>query len=299
MRVALLPTFVATVIAALVAIGCSSSPGVGSGTGQYSEDITRDLADYLVVDLQTGTLEGRTTIADLATAAAYRDRLMVFRRIAGGTFTAGAASGSLGAGTDPSPATRGLPRFYLAVFETTQDQWVRIAGTSPWMAPTLTVTPAGSLGTLVGGNLPAINLSYEQAQTALTSFAVGKTYSFALPTDDQWECACRGGSTTPFWWGSSAYNRTAAADKAVVLETVPVPFAGQPGVAPVGSKLANPFGLYDMHGNVWELTRTGTATGVRGGSWRDPLALARASLRQDLDRGTAHALVGLRLVLIP
>ena len=59
---------------------------------------------------------------------------------------------------------------------------------------------------------------------------------------------------------------------------------------------ANGYGLYDMHGNSWELTNEGS---LRGGSWHDPATLARASNGNPIESDTPHALAGARLVYLP
>ena len=121
------------------------------------------------------------------------------------------------------------------------------------------------------------------------------SFDFDLPTAVQWEVACRGGAGSVFSWGDlGATPATTAATYARVSETA----QGSTGPEAVGSRTPNALGLYDMHGNVWEWTRGGTGT-IRGGSWRDSLAMARSANKQDLDRAASHALVGVRLILVP
>ena len=112
-----------------------------------------------------------------------------------------------------------------------------------------------------------------------------------LPSDAQWEYACRAGSTTAYAWGDDADKRLANMDGAARQTT------------PVKQYPPNAWGLYDMHGNVWEwcadglrdfgdgpeVNPTGGDAGDtrvrRGGSWLNPAGYARSAFRYDDHRG--------------
>ncbi|TAN58880.1 MAG: formylglycine-generating enzyme family protein [Rhodospirillales bacterium] len=129
------------------------------------------------------------------------------------------------------------------------------------------------------GNRPVINVSWDDVQTYLVwlNRKTGKTYR--LPTESEWEYAARAGTATPYSWGNDIGKGNANCDGC----------GGNKQTAPVGSFRPNPFGLSDMHGNVWEWVQDcyqnnyagapgdGSAFEgknscfrvIRGGSWND------------------------------
>ena len=141
-----------------------------------------------------------------------------------------------------------IPGFYMGKYPVTQDQYLAIMGKNPAYFP--------------GGDLPVEQVSWENAQQFCAQLSVisGKTYR--LPSEAEWEYACRSGTTTPFHFGATIDAQIAnyrAQDWELSGATYPGNYGkGELGVfrektIPVGSLgVANGFGLYDMHGNVWE-----------------------------------------------
>ena len=274
----------ASLIATAVALGLA---GCGGGTSQLSTDVGTVNADFQVIEIATGVRQSRSAVPDLATNSAYKTTHLVFRAVAAGTTTIGQTAGSFGAqtGDGESATSATLPRFYVGVFEVTQGQWARLGGSDTWTAVTTTLVGPSA----VVAEKPAFGLSWSGITTTLSAYNSGKTITLTLPSDAQWEKACRAGSSSLFAWGDARDDATVTT-YAQVWETS----AGALGPRAVGSKTANAGILYDMHGNVWEWT---SSQYVRGGSWRDTLPQARAANRHDLDIDTNHPLVGARLVL--
>lgn len=178
-----------------------------------------------------------------------------------------------------------LQPFLVARTELTIAQWRHLQG----------------LGAAPGAraDLPATGIDWQQAHDVLQRF------DMALPTEAQWEYACRAGSPTPWHWGADAGPAT---DFAVL----------QLPVQPVGSRRANRFGLHDVHGNVAEWCRDawhrygalalrdgdgrrGEPRGdeprvVRGGAAGQPLVAMRSAARLALPPGTARDDLGVRPV---
>jgi len=261
--------------------------GCGGGTSSLTSDVGTVNAEFQVVEIATGARQSRSALPDLVTNPAYKTTHLVFRAVTAGATTIGQAAGSFGAqaGDGESAGSATLPRYYVGVFEITQSQWTALGGTDTWSA--VTTSLVGPLA--VDAQKPAFGLSWSGITTTLAAYNGGKAITLALPSDAQWEKACRAGSSGVFSWGDARDDATVTT-YAQVWESS----AGALGPRAVGSKTANAGSLFDVHGNVWEWT---SSQYVRGGSWRDTLPQARAANRHDLDIDTNHPLVGARLVL--
>lgn len=265
---------------------CGGGVSGGDSSGELDQDLGSNLADYMLLDLASGQIHSQRSIDDLESNSDYRDRYVVFRAVPAGVVSIGQDAGTFGRQGDELRTSVQLGRFYLAAFELTQAQWQRLVDSSPWSEiPDSIVTSLSSEQWP-----PAYGISLEQAEAALSAASV-QNGSLAVPTPAQWERACKAGDDDRlFAWGDETATRLEIARHAVLAATN----SGAGGPRDVGERQANAFGFYDMHGNIWELVADGT---VRGGSWADPVAQARAANKNDLDASLPHPLVGLRPVL--
>ena len=180
--------------------------------------------------------------------------------------------------------------FYMGTYEVTQEQYQAIMKQNP--------------SRFKGGSLPVENVTWHQAQMFCDRLNSGNYapagWKFALPTSAQWEYACRAGTQTPFFWGNALNG-----DKANCYGSQPYG-TRQKGkyvkrTTPVGSYGANAWGLYDMHGNVWEWCMDRTKDGkrvLRGGSWANGGILCRSAARFSAAPGKTNQTIGFRVVLV-
>jgi formylglycine-generating enzyme required for sulfatase activity len=139
---------------------------------------------------------------------------------------------------------------------------------------------------------PVVLVSWHDAEAFCRWLSDREGVRYRLPTEAEWEYACRGGTQTAYWTGDDASSLHGAAnvgDEAAarampVHETSAAFDDGHAFTAPVGAFAPNPFGLHDMHGNVWEWC----------GDWYDPAGYAQASTRdpQGPDVGSFRAIRG-------
>lgn len=278
-----------SIVTAILLVAISGCGGTGIDN-RTSDDGGLDIsagalsADWIIMNLDTGALQPVSTVTDLATNARYRDSLLVMRRVMAGTTFIGSQSTDTWAQTGETLGQASVSTYFIAAMELTRGQWSRLSSTTPWTA----ISPSALAGT-DDVTLPACGVSLDQVEAACQGWK--GTGHLSVPSAVQWECACRAGSAGRFSWGNST-DLTTVALNAVVFQTS----GGTDGPRAVGTRLANDFGLCDMHGNVWEWTSDAM---VRGGSWNDGLPQARCALKASVAHGTPQALVGARLVYVP
>ncbi len=167
-----------------------------------------------------------------------------------------------------------------------------------------------------GGDCPVETVSWRDAQEFIRKFnQMDHHNEYRLPTEAEWEYACRAGSTMRYAWGNEADCRKANYGNSRLASECKNINPGKP--APVGSYQANPWGLYDMHGNVWEWCADGygayenttvtdpegisnsTKRVLRGGAYFDPAESCRTANRCWDPSDYRVQDIGLRLIRRP
>ncbi len=193
--------------------------------------------------------------------------------------------------------------FYMGVYEVTQGQYQAVMGNNP--------------SNFKGDNLPVELVSWEMAVEFCRKLSQKEGKTYRLPTEAEWEYACRAGSTTRFCFGDSDSILGDYAwygyDYAWGYEE-----SGKQ-THPVGQMKPNGFGLYDMHGNVWEWCQDwydgsyysqnpevdpqGPSSGqyrvLRGGSWENSPRHCRSAYRNGNTPDSRYSGSGFRVVLVP
>jgi len=196
--------------------------------------------------------------------------------------------------------------FYMSVHEVTKKHYEAVTA-----AKGDKNAPPKSPGTVKGDNMPVANISWPAADKFCQMLTKSDKRTYALPTEAQWEYACRAGTDTPFSFGPTLaanqanYDRNYAFDKGKSSKHSPKPMQ-------VGRTRNNAWGLYDMHGNVSEWCAdalgpypgdsvsdpkgptAGTTRVVRGGTWRSGPGACRSAFRSGSDKGSCN--IGLRIV---
>ena len=158
--------------------------------------------------------------------------------------------------------------------------------------------PDGGDAVGIADDRPAYNLAWRDISDALTAWNTAHPVQLTVPDAGQWAHACAAGGSGAWTWGDE-HGRELVRTRAVVWETL----SSESAPAAVGlGRTANAWGLFDLHGNVWEWTAPGAA--LAGGSWRDALSAARTGNTlgfsdANVTDASAHALFGVRLLLRP
>ena len=292
-------------------------------------DITSE-ATYLVVDLSGGTSASSFPVSYLSSAPEggwgdeYKTTKLALRLVEPGTFTMGSPSTETGRDTSANgelqhDVTLTKP-YYIGIFEMTQGQYKCITGNNPADRVIALDHPVNEVsydmirGTNQGQNWPADNNVDSDSFMGVMRAKTGLT--FDLPTEAQWEYACRAETTTALNSGKNLTKATVCPNMAEVGRYTHNTTDGKGNyfVAP-GQYLVNNWGIYDMHGNLAELCldyyagysadsqtdpkgpSTGTLRVQRGGDWEDIASECRSARRVGIDSNYHHQTFGFRVVV--
>ncbi|MBI4879763.1 MAG: formylglycine-generating enzyme family protein [Planctomycetes bacterium] len=224
---------------------------------------------------------------------------MEFVRIEPGEFWMGSPEAEDGRYENEGPRHRVqiTKPFLLGKTEVTQGEWRAVMGTAPW---------SGESNVVEGDDYPAMCASWEDANEFCGRLGEKEGVTYRLPTEAEWEYACRAGTETRFsfgddegqlgqyaWYGRDIFGHA----------------------EPVGRKKPNPWGLFDMHGNVWEWcadvydkryderspaadpvnTAGGGLRSLRGGAWPLNPRDCRSAFRVRFDPVNRNVFSGFRV----
>jgi formylglycine-generating enzyme required for sulfatase activity len=265
------------------------------------------LQDY-AFDVATSDGGGLVTMRQ-ARAQQFIERLahgvdLEMVRIPGGVFTMGAPETEAGSNGGERPQHQVTVRlFYLGKYTVTIEQWRAVMGTPPQRMEAI----AASFG--ASPKQPAVRVSYNEVEAFCARLSEMTGRSYRLPSEAEWEYACRAGTMTPFAFGETITPTIANYSASGRATTV----------AAASLRVANDFGLFDMHGNVWEWCRDlwhgdyrgAPADGsawlsdsdirtrvLRGGAWSHPAKNCRSAVRSLTGDVTARSSkIGFRVAM--
>ena len=191
--------------------------------------------------------------------------------------------------------------FWMGRYPVTQAQWKWVAGLQS-VDQKLTADPSG----FKGSNRPVEQVSWDDAQEFCRRLSQGLRQGFKLPSEAQWEYACRAETTTPYAFGE-------------ILTPNLANYRPPSGTTDVGKFPANAWGLHDVHGNVWEwcedtwqkiyngapvngsawIDNKSTSRLLRGGSWYLNPRDCRSAARVSYQRNVCDLNIGFRVCCVP
>jgi len=238
---------------------------------------------------------------------------MVF--IPSGDFMMGSSSTEKYREKDESPQHKvNINSFYVSKYPVTQLQWKTVSS-----FPKVTRNIKQKPSQFRGDNLPVERVSWYDAQEFCKRLSKYTGRNYRLPTESEWEYACRGETDTAFSFGNLITPEVANFDRASKDDSKNKNTKSEKKTTPVDNFYPNPFGLYDVHGNVWEwcednyvnsytqkpkdgsayLTSTANPNRVvRGGSWSLSSGYCRSAKRNSYAPDSSYNFIGFRVVCV-
>ena len=301
--------------------------GITNGTGKHIVwDAGNDKPNVLWPQTGVKIRATETYAGEEITIMLPGDVPLVLVRIPAGSFQMGSPDTERSRDSDEGPVhTVNITYdYYMGKYEVTQTQWIAVMGSWPGKAPNSTYG--------VGDNYPAYYISWndiagsggfiEKLNQHITLTGQGSA-TFRLPSEAEWEYACRAGTQTRYFFGDSLsvddLRTDGPAGSLSGNRSDYMWFGGNNtpyGNKEVGAKLPNQFGLYDMSGNVYDwcedfwhsdytnaptdgspwTTPTSSYRIIRGGDWGDYAYYCRSASRYFIDPGNRHFSIGFRLL---
>ena len=233
----------------VLGLGWHSPPLASAEVREGPNEFTKESTEEITVELHAG-------------------ETMAFVWIEPGSFAMGSSPAAAGRSSDEMPQREVVisKGFYLGKYEITQSQWMAVMGTAPW---------TGKKHVQRHRDHPAVYISWTAVQELLFRLNEGAGEQlYRLPSEAEWEYACRAGTDTRWFFG----------DDGNLLEQYAWfidngPRAGLSYAQPVGGKLPSPWGLYDVYGNAWEWVQDWYHPAYAGGPHADPAGLATGTAR--------------------
>ena len=256
------------------------------------------------------TLNGNGEILQVQNNQAYRlvetlpgEIPLTLIALSGGTFQMGSPHGQ-GYEDEMPRHLVSLPPFLIAQALVTQQQWQAVMGRAPHCR-------------FHGPDLPVERVSWKSVRAFCQALSKKTGNAYHLPSEAQWEYACRAGTATPFSTGETITTLYANYCGEHIFRNEPRGVYRHTST-PAGTCLPNPFGLYDMHGNLWESCadrwhpdysgapfdaaswEQGGEIGyrvARGGSWHEPPNNCRSATRLRIAEDEEDDMIGFRVAL--
>lgn len=206
-----------------------------------------------------------------------------------------------------------LPSFFISKYPITQSQWAAVAAL-PKIKRELNAVPSN----FQGGSRPVESVSWLDAMEFCDRISQHTGRRYQLPSEAQWEYACRAGTETPFNTGETITSQLADYMASATYKAE-APGNYRQSTVPVGSFSPNAFGLHDMHGNVWEwcadswhrnyqgaptngqprvTARARQSRTLRGGSWLDTPNKIRSASRSGYFETAFNRTIGFRVMTV-
>jgi formylglycine-generating enzyme required for sulfatase activity len=285
----------------------TTSPNTPNPTPEPTPKITTPPLQTFSFEVVTTDATGSITNRRNASAKYFTEDLgngvlLEMVEIPGGTFMMGSPANEAERDSDESPKHQvTVPSFCMGKYELTQAQYQAIMGNNP--------------ANFKGNNRPVENVSWDDAVAFCQKLSQRTGKKYRLPSEAEWEYACRAGTTTPFYFGESITPELVNYDGNYPYASAPKGQYRQQ-TTDVGTFPPNAFGLYDMHGNVWEWCQddyqenyinaptdggastvlSATSRLLRGGSWSYRAWSCRSAARHGRLRDSRRYYCGFRVV---